>query len=546
MKNTWKKTGLIILTALISASILFATCYCSTSAKATCPTTYLTAMDTKASLSNIMYLKNDTSLYNTTYSVYYLYTCELDLDAYPEALAISLEHTTDGISYYNLTVINLGPTPSVKWSQSITPSVVGWPTFTLHLLNISDFDRDNENEIAIAYYYSAGGYYTLSVYNGDGTLLRDLTQFWQECQYGKLVVVDWNSDGVNDILSVYWASNNFNVTFVKDVTSGECESKLYSYPASSCNVNQLVAGNFNSTSPEPELALSCYTGNYKILIISDDTVKQCFENSSYFYYLYSTGEHLIFGSYYYSNGYVIILLGAYLDSVLWNLTQNTSSGESPICVVADFDLDLEPEIFYKYYEPTGRTYYSQQKYVVVDLENGQKTKKDYMPVPVSFENDWKLLVGSQYGQYSTLSIYENPSSSSNMIMAPRFMSISQTSLIVLDKNYVSVSGFFPRTESSGIYSSMLCFEDYDRDGRLEALGVGSKGIALLELEPVPLLSMNVVYLEFYAFFSAHQGVNNGYFYLSVSLLVIVVGLTMFYYIRRRTIALEFDRQIRTK
>lgn len=548
--NTWKKRiSLIILAALISASILFATCYCSTSTKATYPITIPTAMDAKTGLSNIMYIKNDTSLYNATYSIVDLYTCQLDQDNYTEVLIISCEQTS-GVYYYNLTAIKLGPNPSMEWSKNLTPTTISTTSFTLHLLNISDFNNDGKNEIAIAYYsYYGSEHHDLSVYDGNGGLLKNLTQFWQDCNYEELVVVDWNNDGVNDILSAYWASNNFNVTFVKNVTSGECESKLYPYSASSCSVGWLVAGNFNSTSSELELALSCYTDNYKILILGDSTVKQCFENSNSSYYLYSTGEHLIFGSYYSVSGHYIITLGAYRDSVLWSFTQNVSI--YPKCVVADVDLDLKPEIFYKYYDSTGQTYYP-YLYAIVDIENGQKTVGDYyVPVPVSFENDWKLLAQTQqYGQYySTIETYEIPSSyffpDMNIIMSPRFMFLSQTELVVLNKNYVSVSGLFPKINYSRVYS-MLCFGDYDGDGRLESLGVIGGSVALLELEPMQLLSMNVVYLGVYAFLSAHQGVNNGYLYLSVSLLIVVVGLTIFYYVRRWIRALEFDRRMGIK
>ncbi|MEX2753098.1 MAG: hypothetical protein Q6366_014690 [Candidatus Freyarchaeota archaeon] len=93
---------------------------------------------------------------------------------------------------------------------------------------------------------------------------------------------------------------------------------------------------------------------------------------------------------------------------------------------------------------------------------------------------------------------------------------------------------------------MPYFEDYDGDGRLETLSVLGYSAVLLELQPVYLLAVNAVYLGVYAVFSGHRGVNNIYLFLSVFLLGLGVGLTAFYYIRRRTRALEFDRQMRVK
>ncbi|MEM2959737.1 MAG: VCBS repeat-containing protein [Candidatus Jordarchaeaceae archaeon] len=546
-RNTWKRRiSLIILATIIPTLILAAASY-PTPIMATYPSTYLTAINSKAETSGIMNLKIDTFLHNATNSIYNLYICELDEDNYSEALIISREQMSISGTiyyYYNLTAIKLGPTPSTEWSKSITPTET-WLSINLYIFNISDFNKDNKSEIALAYSY--GSNYNLSVYSSDGELLRDLTQFWQDCHYGRLVVVDWNNDGVNDILSVFWnsTSSSFNVTYVDNVTSGHCQSEQYPYSTTSCSIYQLVAGDFNSTSTGLELALSCFTNNHKILILEKGgSVRQCFEYSIQ-QLLYSTGDHLIFGSHFRESGYTFIFLGVYRDAVLWSFTQNVTY--STKCVVADVNLDSEPELFYSYYKEGTYTGF---EYMVVDIENGQKTNRTYVPVPVSFEKEWTLLVSARSVYYSTH--YVTPSTcetptSYPLLENPRFVS-SQTSdiFVVLNRNNVVVMGLFPKVEYSGEYYFMPYFEDYDGDGRLETLSVLGYSAVLLELQPVYLLAVNAVYLGVYAVFSGHRGVNNIYLFLSVFLLGLGVGLTAFYYFRRRTRALEFDRQMRVK
>ncbi|MHA1643488.1 MAG: hypothetical protein ACTSV0_00500, partial [Candidatus Freyarchaeota archaeon] len=111
----------------------------------------VTALAAKANLAKVNYLENETLLYNTTgSSVNYLGLGELDSDVGKEAIVIA-EARNETHYYHNLTAIDLGPPPSVKWSVNITPYTTEQPYFQLELANVSDFDLDNRSEIVVAY-----------------------------------------------------------------------------------------------------------------------------------------------------------------------------------------------------------------------------------------------------------------------------------------------------------------------------------------------------------------------------------------------------------
>jgi len=526
-RNNWKKwVGLTIIVILALTLVLPATFGSTPLALSR-----VTALAAKANLAKVNYLKNDTFLYNTTgSSVNYLGLGELDSDAGKEAIVIA--EAWNGTHYYhNLTAIDPGPTPSVEWSVNITPYSTGYPSFQLKLANVSDFDLDDRSEIAVAYSGQFSGYlYRLYVFDDDGSLLKNLTSFWQDCGWNPLVVVDWDDDGVNDILSARWNSTGsyFNVTYVRNVTSGEFGSSTYSYSAG-YYVSALVAGNFNSTSSEPELALLC---SNVILIIDGGTVKECFSNSGDHHYIYSAEGYLVFTAY--NSTEHIFTVGCFRDD-LWNRELNTTY--QPYVDVVDVDLDSEPDIVCYYYNETTSLY----EYLVMNIEGGQETIRNYVPIPLSFENERKLVVTTSYqGGYSTPSTAERPDFYGCEIERPYFI-WPEGQLYVLDGSGGLVSMI---SLKFGIGFCMLVFSDYDDDGRLETLGLSEGSILLIELDPVPILTMSTVSLITYGLFLINQNTDQMYLYVSVLLSLVGLGSTIVYYIRKRSRALQLDRGVR--
>lgn len=523
-RNNWKKwIGLMILVTLALTLILPAT-----SGPTPLALSRVMTLAAKANLAKINYLKNDTLLYNTTSSsVKYLGLGQLDSDTSEEAITIA--ETYNGTHYcYNLTAIDLGPTPMVEWSVNITPPSTERPYFQLELANVSDFDRDNRDEIAVA--YSGPGYRCFYVFDDDGSLLRNLTSFWQDCDWEPLAVVDWNLDGVNDILSVHWnyTGNCFNVTYVRNVTSGDFSSSTYLYSAGSYYVNALVAGNFDSSSSKPELALSCFAVDV-IFLINGSTVSELLDGGDY--YLHSAEDYLIFATY--DSTEHIFTVGCFRDDV-WSHELNTTY--QPYVYVMDVDLDSKPDIICRYYNETTNQY----EYLVMDIESGQKTIRDYVPIPVSFGNETKLMVGSSYqGSYSPLTTSERPDFYGYGIERPCFI-WPGGQLYVLDRSGRLVSIVSPKF-GGGL--CMLAFSDYDNDGRLETLGVSNGNILLLELDPVPTLTMGTVSLITYGLFSTNQNTNQMYLYVSVLLSIVGLGSTTVYYMRKRRRALRLDREL---
>ena len=499
----------------------------------------VTALAATANLAKVYYLKNETLLYNTTgSSVNYLCHGQLDSDANNEAITIA--EAWNGTHYYhNLTAIDLGPTPSVKWSVNITPYSTGYPYFQLKLANVSDFDLDNRDEIVVAY---SGDFCRLYVFDDNGSLLNNLTSFWQDCGWNPLVVVDWDGDGVNDILSVHWnpTGSYFNVTYVRNVTSGEFGSATYSYSDSDgdyyYDVGALVAGNFNSTSSEPELAFSCSN----VVFIIDNgtgTVKECFSFSSSSYYdIYSVEGYLVFAMY--DSTEDNFTVGCFRDGVRNIFVLNTSYW--PNVDVVDVDLDSKPDIIYCYYNETENQY----ECLVIDIESWQETVRNYVPIPASFGGETKLVVSYQ-GSYTTPTTESLEPLYGYMIERPCFISLGGTlygQLYVLDGSGRLVSMVSPKFE--GELSFMLVFSDYDDDGQLETLGVGEGSIFLLELDPVPVLTMSPVSLIIYGLFTTSQNTDRMYLYVSVILSLVGLSSIAAYYIRKRRRALQLDRRFR--
>jgi len=471
----------------------------------------VTALAAKANLAKVNYLENETLLYNTTgSSVNYLCHGQLDSDANNEAITIA--EAWNGTHYYhNLTAIDLGPTPSVKWSVNITSYSTGQPSFQLKLVNVSDFDRDNRDEIAVAYYayFSGHSVHQLYVFDDDGNLLRNLTSFWQDCGWNPLVVVDWDGDGVNDILSVHWnfTGSCFNVTYVRNVTSGEFRSATYSSSDGDYDVSTLAAGNFNSTSSEPELALLCSN----VVFIIDNgtgTVKECFSGSGSYYDIYSAEGYLVFATY--NSTEENFTVGCFRDDV--------------ICY---------------YYNKTKNQY----EYLVIDIESWQETIRNYVPIPLSFGDKTKLVVSASYqGDYTTPTTTERPKFSYSFeIERPCFIR-PEGQLYVLDGSGRLVSIVSPKIE--GMPLCMLVFSDYDDDGQLETLGVSEGSILLLELDPVPILTMSTVSLITYGLFTTSQNTDRMYLYVSVILSLAGLSSIAAYYIGKRKRALQLDRRFR--
>ncbi|RKY84662.1 hypothetical protein DRQ11_11240, partial [candidate division KSB1 bacterium] len=496
----------------------------------------VTALAAKANLAKVNYLENETLLYNTTgSSVNYLCHGQLDSDANNEAITIA--EAWNGTHYYhNLTAIDLGPPPSVKWSVNITSYSTGQPSFQLKLVNVSDFDRDNRDEIAVAYYayFSGHSVYQLYVFDDDGSLLRNLTSFWRDCgYYSPLVVVDWDGDGVNDILSVHWnfTGSCFNVTYVRNVTSGGFGSATYSY-SDGDSVRALVAGNFNSTSSKPELALLCSNVVF-IIDKGTGTVKECFSgfSSSSSHDIYSAEGYLVFAMY--DSTEDNFTVGCFRDDV-WNSFVLNISSWTYVDVV-DVDLDSKPDIICCYYSETKNQY----EYLVIDIESWQETVRNYVPIPLSFGDETMLVVSSSYqGGYTTPTTTESPEwSYSYEIERPCFIR-PERQLYVFDGSGRLVSMVSPKFE--GELLCMLVFSDYDDDGQLETLGVSEGSILLLELDPVPILTMSTVSLITYGLFTTSQNTDRMYLYVSVILSLAGLSSTATYYIRKRNRALQLD------
>ncbi|MHA1579042.1 MAG: FG-GAP repeat domain-containing protein [Candidatus Freyarchaeota archaeon] len=455
-----------------------------------------------------------------------------------EAIVIA-EARNETHYYHNLTAIDLGPPPSVKWSVNITPYTTEQPYFQLELANVSDFDLDNRSEIVVAYSDDFSGWLDrLYVFDDNGSLLNNLTSFRQHRGYhSPVVVVDWDGDGVNDILSVHWNSTGryFNVTYVKNVTSGEFGSSTYSYSDSYYyDVTTLAAGNFNSTSSEPELALLC---SNVVFIIDNgtETVKECFSGFSGFSDIYSAEGYLVFATY--DSTEDNFTVGCFRDDVWNSLALNISSWLD--VDVVDVDLDSKPDIICRYYSETKNQY----EYLVIDIESWQETVRNYVPIPLSFGDETKLVVSSSYqGGYTTPTTTERPEwSYSFEIERPCFI-LPEGQLYVLDGSGRLVSMVSPKFEGESL--CMLVFSDYDDDGQLETLGVSGGSILLLELDPVPILTMSTVSLITYGLFTTSQNTDRMYLYVSVILSLAGLSSIATYYIRKRNRALQLDRRFR--
>jgi len=180
---------------------------------------------------------------------------------------------------------------------------------------------------------------------------------------------------------------------------------------------------------------------------------------------------------------------------------------------------------------------------VIDIESWQETVRNYVPIPLSFGDEMKLVVSSSYqGGYTTPTTTERPESSySYEIERPCFIR-PEGQLYVFDGSGRLVSMVSPKIGWRSL--CMLVFSDYDDDGQLEALGVSEGSILLLELDPVPILTMSTVSLITYGLFTTSQNTDRMYLYVSVILSLAGLSSIAAYYIGKRKRALQLDRRFR--
>lgn len=398
-----------------------------------------------------------------------------------------------------------------------------------------DFDGDGKDE---ALFNQQNLLYTFD----DNSTMYNLTSLCLYNKGGKIVVVDWNGDGSEDIVQVYYdnTAQSFNVTVIYDLTGSNYESASYNYSTNSnyADIFAVVAGDFNASAKGPELAVALSSGSYYLFVIDSARWNEAksggvepyligtFENQPY---LYAIEDYLLF--YYYYDGNTS--LGVFRDRELWNHKYNMSVSALR---VADFDLDLKPELMFRSYN---------FGYCVVDLESGGEVYESYVPIPLSIGADKKVAVGwTLYNYYTPYIMGMKAEETLRLISWGEMLLSFSPSLLVFDEH--------GRGESLLLLRSVyvwVCFDDYDGDGKLESLGLESLGldsygssVMLVELNSVPMLTIDVP-LIFYVAYSNYQAGNQLYFYFSVFVMVAGLGLTVFYYVRRRQRALMLDKEL---
>ncbi len=465
----------------------------------------------------------DKILYNSTYSINSIFfPCELDGDNKKEIIIISTEiNVTDNTKYYYLNATSLNiEDGTVIWQKKLTePQQNNYFDFSA---KTADFDGDGKDELL----FFDKNRHLLYTCDENGTMYN-LSSYLISSY---LEVVDWNSDGSEDMVQVAWsdAARSFNVTVIYDLKGQERKSVLYSYSetASICSV---AAGDFNTSSNGPELAISCSSG--KVLIINsaenDATAYPIADfNVSSTVYLFNVDNFLLY--YYVEEGNTS--LGVFRDKMLWRHKYNQSLYNIR---VADFDLDSKQELTF----PIEYPYY-----LIIDVESGASVNKSYVPIPISIGEDKKLIAYLSYWGYATPETmdatqqYASLVLRSNMLFKPHYSSIG--ALLDEGGRYVATI-LFPENMSFSVY-----FDDYDGDNVLEGLGVSSGYVALVELNPASSpITINNVFLMFYNVSTSYWNSSQLFFYLSNCMLVIGLGLTGFYYARRRMRALKLDRAL---